>query len=112
MPVVLTTTDYIVTRILVLRGEKVLLDSDLALLYGVETRMLKQAVRRNAERFPKDFLFELSVEEWESLGSQNVTLEKGRGKYSRYPPFARSRGLRCPPTGGQAIRDFKEQAGN
>lgn len=57
-------------------------------LYGVETRALKQAVRRNIERFPQDFLFELSKEEWDSLRSQIVTLEKGRGKYSKYPPFA------------------------
>lgn len=85
---VLATTDFIATKILFLRGEKVLLDADLALLYGVETKVLKQAVRRNIDRFPKDFLFELSTEEWNSLRSQFVTLEKGRGKYSKYPPFA------------------------
>ncbi len=85
---VITTTDFIASKILFLRGEKVLLDTDLALLYGVETKVLKQAVRRNFERFPEDFLFELSVDEWTSLRSQIVTLEKGRGKYSKYPPFA------------------------
>lgn len=85
---ILTTPDFIATRILFLRGEKVLLDADLALLYGVETKVLKQAVRRNIDRFPEDFLFELSTEEWNSLRSQIVTLEKGRGKYSKYPPFA------------------------
>jgi len=85
---VLATTDFIATKILFLRGEKVLLDADLALLYGVETKVLKQAVRRNIDRFPEDFLFELSTEEWNSLRSQIVTLEKGRGKYSKYPPFA------------------------
>jgi hypothetical protein len=85
---VVTTTEVIATKILFLRGERVLLDADLAQLYGVETRALKQAVRRNIERFPQDFLFELSKEEWDSLRSQIVTLEKGRGKYSKYPPFA------------------------
>lgn len=85
---VLATTDFIATKILFLRGEKVLLDADLALLYGVETKVLKQAVRRNIDRFPEDFLFEVSTEEWNSLRSQIVTLEKGRGKYSKYPPFA------------------------
>lgn len=85
---ILTTPDFIATKILFLRGEKVLLDADLALLYGVETKVLKQAVRRNIDRFPEDFLFELSTEEWNSLRSQFVTLEKGRGKYSKYPPFA------------------------
>lgn len=85
---VVTTTDFIATKILYLRGEKVLLDADLALLYGVETKVLKQAVRRNIERFPEDFLFELSKEEWSFLRSQIVTLEKGRGKHSKYPPFA------------------------
>ena len=49
------------------RGRRVMLDSDLAMLYGVETRALKQAVRRNIERFPSDFMFELSLEEADSL---------------------------------------------
>ncbi len=65
-----------------------LLDSDLAALYQVETRVLKQAVRRNTDRFPEDFMFKLSREEWKSLRSQIVILEKGRGKYSKYPPYA------------------------
>ena len=69
-----------------------MLDADLANLYGVETRTLKQAVRRNIERFPVDFMFELLPEEWnklnDSLRSQNVTLnENKRGKHSKYPPF-------------------------
>lgn len=85
---VVTTTDFIATRIYFLRGEKVLLDTDLAILYGVQTKVLKQAVRRNRERFPSDFMFELSGDEWTTLRSQFVTLENGRGKYSKYPPFA------------------------
>jgi hypothetical protein len=84
----LTTTEFTATKIFFLRDEKVLLDADLAILYGIETKVLKQAVRRNIERSPEDFLFELSPEEWNSLRSQIVTLEKGRGKYSKYPPFA------------------------
>jgi hypothetical protein len=69
-----------------LRGEKVLLDADLAALYGVEVKVLNQAVRRNLERFPADFMFQLSGEEAESLRSQSVT-SKGRGG-RRYSPYA------------------------
>jgi len=71
--------------ILLIRGQKVMLDSDLAALYGVETRVLKQAVRRNRKRFPSDFMFELTKEENRSLRSQNVILEPGR--YSKHLPF-------------------------
>ncbi len=59
-------------RIVLLRLQKVMLDFDLAELYGVETRALKQAVRRNLDRFPEDFMFELTTEEEEHLRSQNV----------------------------------------
>ena len=64
----------IVSKILFFRGEKVLLDRDLADLYGVETKVLKQAVRRNMKRFSDDFMFEVTKEEKQSLRSQNVTL--------------------------------------
>ena len=70
------------------RGMKVMLDMDLARIYEVETRVLKQAVRRNIDRFPSDFMFEINQEEWEVLRSQFVTLEIGRGKHSKYLPFA------------------------
>jgi len=60
-----------------IRHEKVILDRDLAALYGVETRALKQAVRRNADRFPGDFMFELLEEEVESMVSQNVIPHRG-----------------------------------
>lgn len=60
-----------------IRQEKVMLDRDLAELYGVETRALKQAVRRNSDRFPKDFMFELEESEVEALVSQNVIPSKG-----------------------------------
>jgi hypothetical protein len=85
---ILTTTDFIVSKIFFLRGEKILLDSDLALLYGVETKRLKESVRRNLERFPEDFMFQLSKEEWDSLRTQFATLKSGRGAHSKYPPFA------------------------
>ena len=85
MSAVLATTDFIATKILFLRDEKVLLDADLALLYGVETKALKQAVRRNIERFPEDFMFELTEEEFKNLRSQFVTSSWGG---QRYPPFA------------------------
>ncbi|MDO9529331.1 MAG: ORF6N domain-containing protein [Syntrophales bacterium] len=79
-------TELIVNKIAFLRSEKVLLDYDLAKLYGVETKVLKQAVRRNIKRFPDDFMFELTKEENRSLRSQNVTLK--RGQHSKYSPFA------------------------
>lgn len=80
--------ELIERKILVIRGEKVMLDSDLAMLYGVETRVLNQAVRRNIRRFPDDFMFELSAAENELLRSQIVTLKKGRGQHSKYLPNA------------------------
>ncbi|KQB43341.1 KilA-N, DNA-binding domain-containing protein [Flavobacterium daejeonense] len=71
-----------------IRNQKVMLDRDLAMLYGIETRVLKQAVRRNISRFPEDFMFELTKIEYDSLRSQIVTLEKGRGQHQKYLPFA------------------------
>ena len=65
-----------------------MVDFDLASLYEVETKILKQAVRRNIDRFPSDFMFRLTNAEWNSLRSQFVTLENGRGKHSKYLPFA------------------------
>jgi ORF6N domain len=73
--------------ILVIRRQRVLLDEDLAALYGVETRSLLQAVKRNLERFPSDFMFELSAIEWAALRSQSVTSKPGRGG-RRYAPYA------------------------
>jgi hypothetical protein len=73
--------------ILVIRRQRVLLDEDLAALYGVETRRLLQAVKRNLERFPSDFMFELSATEWAALRSQSVTSKPGRGG-RRYAPYA------------------------
>jgi len=75
-------------RIFLIRGQKVMLSLHLAELYDVETRVLGQAVKRNIERFPEDFMFRLTGEEWSRLRSQNVILEGGRGQHSKYPPHA------------------------
>lgn len=74
--------------ILVIRGKQVLLDKNLADLYGVETKVLNQAVKRNLERFPERNCFQLDKEECESLRSQFVTLKNGRGQHSKYLPYA------------------------
>ncbi len=79
--------DRIESLIFLIRGQRVILDSDLARLYGVETKVLNQAVRRKIERFPDDFVFQLSSEEFKALRSQIVTSNGGRGG-RRYPPFA------------------------
>ena len=76
------------TRIHVIRGRQVMLDKDLAELYGVETKVLNQAVKRNIERFPDDFMFQLNKDEWEFLRSQIVTIKNGRGEHVKYLPFA------------------------
>lgn len=75
------------SKILIIRGNKIMLDRDLAELYGVETRVLKQAVRRNIKRFPDDFMFQLSKEEFVNWRSQNV-MSNADKMGLRYPPFA------------------------
>ncbi len=73
----------------ILRGHRVLLDEDLATLYGVDVRALNQAVKRNIERFPDDFALRLTAEEARSLRSQTVILDVGRrGQHRKYPPLA------------------------
>lgn len=87
-------TSALVARIRTIRGHKVLLASDLAELYGVETRALVQAVKRNLDRFPGDFAFQLTEQELTVLRSQIVILDEatsrrqGRGKYAKYVPYA------------------------
>ncbi|MET3113200.1 regulator of replication initiation timing [Pedobacter sp. CG_S7] len=78
--------ETIMNQIYYIRGQKVMLDTDLAALYEVETKQLKRQVRRNAERFPEDFMFELAPEEYHSLRSQNGTLK--RGEHAKYLPMA------------------------
>jgi hypothetical protein len=75
------------TRIHVIRGERVMLDADLAALYGAETKALNLAVRRNRRRFPADFMFQLTPKETAALRSQTETSKVGRGG-RRYRPYA------------------------
>ncbi len=75
-------------KIYEIRGQRVMLDFDLATLYEVDNKRLKEAVRRNIDRFPYDFMIELTRDEYNSLRSQFATLENGRGKYSKFLPFA------------------------
>jgi hypothetical protein len=81
--------DKIQTKIYDIRGQKVMLDFDLAELYETETKYLKRTVKANIRRFPSDFMFELTKLEYDSLRCNFSTLEiKGRGKYAKYLPFA------------------------
>jgi phage regulator Rha-like protein len=79
--------EQIERKIYLIRGHKVMFDSDLADLYEVPVKVLNQAVKRNINRFPEDFMFQLTKEE-ESLRSQIVTLKNGRGHHRKYLPFA------------------------
>ena len=78
--------EVIMNKIYLIREKKVMLDRDLAELYGVETKVLKQTVRRNIKRFPSDFLFEMTIEELQDWRSQIVTSNADK-KGLRYPPF-------------------------
>jgi hypothetical protein len=78
---------HIARHILLLREQRVMLDAELAALYGVETKVLVQAIKRNLERFPVDFMFQLDAEEYAALRSQFVTSNVGRGG-RRYAPYA------------------------
>jgi hypothetical protein len=82
----LIPVESIERSILLIRGQKVMLDADLAALYGVETKRLLQALKRNISRFPPDFVFQLNTEEFENLRSQFVTSSQWGGR--RYPPYA------------------------
>ena len=81
------TTDAIVQRIFKFRGQRVMLDSDLAELYGVETRYIPRAIKRNPGRFPPDFAFRLSVEEWDNLKS-TFGISSSWGGRRRSTPYA------------------------
>src|SRR5262245_55053876 len=81
---------HIESIIVTIRGEKVILDVDLARIYGVSVSRLKEQVKRNKDRFPDDFLFRLTKQEWESiqrLRSQNAIVKKGRGSHRKYLPI-------------------------
>ena len=80
--------ERITRAILLIRGQKVILDTHLAELYGVETKSLNRAVRRNLARFPGDFMFQLTPDEAERLRRQIGTLKTGRGQHRKYRPYA------------------------
>jgi hypothetical protein len=84
----LTPVETVAGRIQVIRAQRVMLDMDLAALYGVETRVLVQAVTRNLERFPADFMFQLSLQEFENWRSQIVMSNPGAKMGLRRPPYA------------------------
>jgi hypothetical protein len=79
---------HVTQAILVIRGSKVVLDRDLAKLYGVTVRRLNEAVKRNRERFPDDFMFQLTWDETKFLRSRIATLEKNPSSHARYRPHA------------------------
>jgi hypothetical protein len=86
--------EAITLRIATVRGQRVLLDADLAALYEVETKRFNEAVRRNLAKFPADFMFQLTADEWAALRSQFATLDAapgegaGRGRHRKYLPYA------------------------
>ena len=75
-------------RILLLRGMRVMLDADLAEMYGVPTKRFNEQIKRNLGRFPADFMFQFTEDEYESLRSQFATLKIGRGQHRKYFPYA------------------------
>jgi len=81
----IATVERIETGIRFIRGQRVMLDSDLAKIYGVSTKALNQAIKRNAERFPEDFAFQLTRQEFRALMSQSVTSKIGRGGRQKAP---------------------------
>ena len=83
------------SRILVLREQRAMLDSDLAELYGVETRVLVQAVKRNLDRFPEDFMFQLDNQDVAALRSQSVISKSGRGGRRTAPYAFTNKALPC-----------------
>jgi len=82
------TDDLILTKIYLIRGQKVMLDRDLAIIYNVSTKVFNQSVKRHKERFPLDFMFQLTKEEAEFSRSQSVTLNDRRGTNIKYLPHA------------------------
>ena len=81
----LVAVDNIEPLIKIIRGQQVMLDRDLATLYGVETKRLNEQVKRNIKRFPEDFMFQLTKDE--CLRSQIATLNEGRGQHLKYMPY-------------------------
>ncbi len=80
-------SERIEQSILLIRDQKVILDKDLAEFYGVTTKRLNEQVKRNSDRFPADFMFQLTDKEYESLRSQSATIKSGRGRHRKYAPY-------------------------
>lgn len=83
----MSVIEKIENEIYLIRNHRVMIDSDLAHLYGVPTFRLNEQVKRNIKRFPEDFMFQLTHKEYQSLRSQNAILKKGRGEHSKYLPY-------------------------
>ncbi len=84
LPIIKVSEEIILEKIYVIRGQKVMLDKDLAEMYGVEVKRLNEAVKRNTSRFPEDFMFQISIPEWKNLKSQFATSSWGG---VRKPPY-------------------------
>ncbi|BAO30082.1 ORF6N domain-containing protein [Sulfuritalea hydrogenivorans] len=97
MPKLTPKPENLAPLVLVIRGEKVLLDADLAELYGVGTKVLNQAVKRNLERFPVDFMFQLTAEEWAQMRSQSVTSSTKASPARPQPATASRRKISAVP---------------
>ena len=87
-PTAIVPADWIARSILLIRGEKVLLDNDLAELYGVPTKVLNQAIKRNLRRFPADFMFRLNGDETKELNRSRIVTGSQKHRDTRYPPYA------------------------
>jgi hypothetical protein len=87
-PPVSVAVEQIERQIYIVRGQRIMLDSDLAQLYGITTMAFNQAVKRNPARFPRDFAFQLTVQEFRDLISQNVISKVGRGSFQSPEPSA------------------------
>jgi hypothetical protein len=101
------TLEQVRRIIVVVRGQRVILDGELAALYGVETRVLLQSVKRNAERFPSDFMFQLTVEEAERSRSQIVILNAQPSKITRESPSGSPARLMAPAPGPEKRIGFR-----
>ncbi|MCX6274834.1 MAG: ORF6N domain-containing protein [Bacteroidetes bacterium] len=84
----LVPIERIENKIYLIRNHKVMIDTDLAMMYGVTVKRLNEQVRRNITRFPKDFIFQLTKSEYDFQRSQIATFEKGKGRYRKYLPYA------------------------
>ena len=87
LPAVSIAPEVIAERIFIVRGQKFILDADLAALYEVPTKRFNEAVKRNLAKFPADFMFALTPAEWDALRSQFATLKIGRGQHRKYLPY-------------------------